>query len=430
MPIEADVCVVGAGAAGLRAALEAKRRGARTVVLSKGRRGRSGATFYPASPVRGMQVATTPAEIRSFIEDAMLAGLGAADARLVEILAAESLPRFRDLAALGVPFAAERVAGCFSTEKRAYVVSDLAAFGRAFSDVEIMERAMAVDVAPGRGVRAITPAGDELVVEAPAIVLATGGGCGAFKHALTSPDQLGDAIALASDAGVTNLEFLQIMIGTLKPVYYGFYPVPLHPDAIRRSHFPFSTRDEGFKADLAVARGGRIGGHDVLPMAHAQNGGLAIDERGGTGVPGLFACGEAAGGMHGADRVGGAMMTATQVFGARAGASAASFKTRDKAVFEPLRTDPRGLGVGEIRQIRAALAGLLQQTALLIRKPREMERAAACVAVWRSVLDDKPARDRASLWAWVNARHAVRYAEALYRSMRARPASLGPHYIA
>ena len=39
--------------------------------------------------------------------------------------------------------------------------------------------------------------------------------------------------------------------------------------------------------------------------AHAANGGIKIDKTAHTGVEGLYACGEATGGMHGADRIGG-----------------------------------------------------------------------------------------------------------------------------
>jgi len=52
---------------------------------------------------------------------------------------------------------------------------------------------------------------------------------------------------------------------------------------------------------------------------------VLIDARGATKVAGLFACGEAAGGPHGANRIGGNMMTNTVVFGARAGAAAAEY---------------------------------------------------------------------------------------------------------
>ena len=43
----------------------------------------------------------------------------------------------------------------------------------------------------------------------------------------------------------------------------------------------------------------------IAPFAHCANGGIRIDKDGATAVPGLFAVGEAAGGVHGADRHGG-----------------------------------------------------------------------------------------------------------------------------
>jgi fumarate reductase (CoM/CoB) subunit A len=58
---------------------------------------------------------------------------------------------------------------------------------------------------------------------------------------------------------------------------------------------------------------------EVVHFAHAFNGGIKIDERGESTLPGLYAAGEVAAGPHGADRIGGCMMTATQVFGQRAG---------------------------------------------------------------------------------------------------------------
>ncbi len=66
-------------------------------------------------------------------------------------------------------------------------------------------------------------------------------------------------------------------------------------------------------------------GFDMIPHAQCFNGGIHIDESCGTGVPGLFAAGETAGGAHGADRLGGAAIAATQVFGAIAGSAASAW---------------------------------------------------------------------------------------------------------
>jgi succinate dehydrogenase/fumarate reductase flavoprotein subunit len=62
---------------------------------------------------------------------------------------------------------------------------------------------------------------------------------------------------------------------------------------------------------------------EVALFAHAFNGGIRINEKAETTLPGLYAAGEVTGGMHGADRLGGNMLANCQVFGARAGEFAA-----------------------------------------------------------------------------------------------------------
>lgn len=65
-------------------------------------------------------------------------------------------------------------------------------------------------------------------------------------------------------------------------------------------------------------------GPHVRPAAHSQMGGLFIDADGWTGVAGLYAGGEAAGGVHGASRIAGNGCSDTVVFGALAGKGAAA----------------------------------------------------------------------------------------------------------
>jgi len=62
----------------------------------------------------------------------------------------------------------------------------------------------------------------------------------------------------------------------------------------------------------------------VAPEAHYFMGGVDIDEHGGTGLPGLFAAGENAGGVHGGNRLNSNSVPDTQVFGHRAGLAAAA----------------------------------------------------------------------------------------------------------
>lgn len=71
---------------------------------------------------------------------------------------------------------------------------------------------------------------------------------------------------------------------------------------------------------------------EVAPTAHHFMGGTRINPQCETNIPNLYAAGEAAGGVHGANRLGGNALAETQVFGRRAGESAA--KNVKKSKFE------------------------------------------------------------------------------------------------
>jgi L-aspartate oxidase len=127
-----------------------------------------------------------------------------------------------------------------------------------------------------------------------------------------------------------------------------FLPGPLCPNdperlsallAARRTHCPLShgRPDAALDHALLARRDAdglvRLPGQEPLALyAHAGNGGARIDAQGRTDVPGLYACGECAGGMHGADRIGGGMVLSALVFGARAGAAAAEAAGDGKCV--------------------------------------------------------------------------------------------------
>ena len=81
-----------------------------------------------------------------------------------------------------------------------------------------------------------------------------------------------------------------------------------------------------FSSWLSDAQG--IGADEELAIAlyaHASNGGILIDSDGHCGPAGLYAAGEATGGMHGADRIGGLSSANGLVFGRRAGKAAATY---------------------------------------------------------------------------------------------------------
>lgn len=70
---------------------------------------------------------------------------------------------------------------------------------------------------------------------------------------------------------------------------------------------------------------------EIAPSSQHFQGGVKINEKASTSVPGLFACGEVAGGQHGANRPGGSALLDTQVFGKIAGEEAALYvKNKNK----------------------------------------------------------------------------------------------------
>ena len=98
----------------------------------------------------------------------------------------------------------------------------------------------------------------------------------------------------------------------------------LPPETVRRK---LPSMYEQFKelADVDITTGPM----EVGPTTHYVMGGIRVDaDTGATTVAGLYAAGEVAGGMHGANRLGGNSLSDLLVFGARTGAAAAAYARR------------------------------------------------------------------------------------------------------
>ena len=101
-------------------------------------------------------------------------------------------------------------------------------------------------------------------------------------------------------------------------------------------------------ADVDITKGPM----EVGPTTHYMMGGIRVDpDTGATTIPGLYAAGEAAGGMHGANRLGGNSLSDLLVFGARTGTGAAAHAA-EQAGFPYL--DPVQIGAAE-RELDAPL---------------------------------------------------------------------------
>ncbi len=68
----------------------------------------------------------------------------------------------------------------------------------------------------------------------------------------------------------------------------------------------------------------------IYPTLHYQNGGIDIDANAATSIPGLFAAGEVAGGIHGTNRLMGNSLLDVNVFGRRAGTNAVAYSKKAK----------------------------------------------------------------------------------------------------
>ena len=120
---------------------------------------------------------------------------------------------------------------------------------------------------------------------------------------------------------------------------------------------------------------------EVAPTAHHFMGGVRIDPNGATTVPGLFACGEVTGGIHGANRLGGNSLADTQVFGKRAGESAGRSSVTGRKI------DPEQIGVVRVRlkkylegdknpaEIRSNLKAKMWENAGIFRTENSLKKA-------------------------------------------------------
>lgn len=230
----------------------------------------------------------------------------------------------------------------------------------------------------------VTAEGKTVVIRAAAVVLCSGGASALYRFHDNPVFNIGDGYAMASAAGAAmkDMEFVQ------------FYPLVIHAPRLPRIIAPPSLADKGRivndagediveKYGLADLRPVAMRGRDklsiaiykemmkgqkvyvdarairssdsslefsavetmrflearyrslnglfpVIPCAHFTIGGVVIDGEGRTSCEGLFAAGEAACGVHGANRMGGNALTETLVFGYRAGHGAAAFAQENK----------------------------------------------------------------------------------------------------
>ncbi len=252
MTVETDVLVIGSGAAGMYAAIEAERRGARVLVVDRSLIGRGGATVMAQMTVAVALGEEVPDDPRAHYDDTIAAGRGLCDDKLAQLLCEEAPDCIRELDAWGVGWARKdghitaTMAPGHDRPRCVYV--DFINTGPAVSKTLRMHLARnpairkagdlcVVDLAVSDGEVAGAVAwhlgsGAPVVISAKATILATGGLTRLYRRNSASANMGGDGYALALRAGASliDMEFVQFFpIGHLAPRLVGMDPIMWDP---------------------------------------------------------------------------------------------------------------------------------------------------------------------------------------------------------
>lgn len=184
-------------------------------------------------------------------------------------------------------------------------------------------------------------------------------------------------------------------------------------EGLARNPYPFTSAwAQGLERSGADLFGA---GCEILPSAFACNGGILTGTEAETALPGLYAAGEAAGGMHGADRLGGNAMAATQVFGGVAGTAAAAFARRNPSAAQP---------EAALQQLEQALTG-----GGVTLRPEELTHAVRSILYKCGSLGRTQLRCAEGLALLKRMRARVNPAAALYEGRRVQPAASAWHRL-
>ncbi|MFI0909983.1 fumarate reductase/succinate dehydrogenase flavoprotein subunit [Streptomyces abikoensis] len=438
-----DVVVVGAGGAGLRAAIEAREQGLRCAVICKSLFGKAHTVMAEGGIAASMANVNHNDNWQVHFRDTMRGGKFLNNWRMAELHAQEAPDRVWELETWGAVFdrtpdgrISQRNFGGHEYPRLAHVgdrtglelirtlqqkiVSLQQEDHREYGDYEarlkvFQECTVTRVLKEGGRVSGVfgyeRESGRFFVIEAPAVVLATGGIGKSFKVTSNSWEYTGDghALALLAGARLVNMEFVQfhptgmvwppsvkgILVtesvrgdgGVLRNSDGKRFMFDYVPDVFKEKYAESEAegdrwytdpdnnrrppellpRDEVARAINSEVKAGRGSPHggvfldvstrmpaeaikrklpsmhhqfkeladvditaepmEVGPTCHYVMGGVEVepDTAAAVGVPGLFAAGEVAGGMHGSNRLGGNSLSDLLVFGRRAGLYAARY---------------------------------------------------------------------------------------------------------
>lgn len=426
---EYDVIIIGAGGAGLRAAIEASAAGAKTALICKSLLGKAHTVMAEGGIAAALGNVYQEDNWQVHFRDTMRGGKMLNNWRMAQLHAQEAPDRVLELEEWGALFDRTKEGLILQRDFGGHRYARLAHVGDR-TGLEMIRTLQqhavhnGIDVHMECNIQRLLKDGERIcgafgywresgkfvLFKAKAVVLATGGIGKAWKITSNSWESTGDGVTLALDAGASliDMECQQfhptgmiwppsvrgILVtegvrgdgGTLKNSEgkrFMFNYIPeffksetadseqeadgWYTDKVNNRRTPdLLPRDEVARAINSEVKAGRGSPHggafldiasrrdadyirrrlpsmyhqfkeladvdittepmEVGPTSHYMNGGIRVDaDSTATGVPGLFAAGEVAGGLHGANRLGGNSLSDLVVFGRRAGIAAAQY---------------------------------------------------------------------------------------------------------
>ena len=516
---ENDVLIIGAGGAGLRAAIEALAQGASVGVVCKSLLGKAHTVMAEGGIAAAMSNVDHADDWRTHFRDTMRGGKFLNNWRMAQLHAQESPDRVRELEQWGALFDRTETGDILQrafgghTFKRLCHVGDRTGLEmiRTLQDRGVQQ---GIDVYMECTITRLLKDGDRIagafgywreqgrfvIFKAKSVVIATGGIGKAWKVTSNSWECTGDGMSLAYEAGAELLDMEFVQFHPTGMVWPPGVQGLLVTEAVRGEggvlrnrngerfmekydpqRMELSTRDvvaRSIYTEVKEGRGSPHGGAfldishkqaeyvkrklpsmyhqfkdladvditkepmEVGPTTHYMMGGIRVEaETGHTSVPGLFAAGEAAAGLHGANRLGGNSLSDLLVFGRRAGLAAAAhargcglpnvdsaqIEEAERQLLAPFeRTSGENPYTihGELQDMLQSLVGIFRTAEDLQRALGELEKFRARAALMRVE------GSRMFNPGWHLSRdlqHVLVVAEAVTRSALARQESRGAH---